>query len=468
VLLLACTPPPTVVSTEVPSPPATLHFDGVATLTWNGEHIVAAWEAATGEGPITYEVTATDHHGASEHSWTVAYTELALEGLTVGEYDVRVEATDALGDTLGSDVVLTQLVGRNRVVYRSEVPLPGAADVWGQDSTVVIAGRESGLSWMVVDASDPERPVVLETRYGAGYVKDIKIADGLMFTNGECGCRTDSPEWEAYDRVGVRIFDFADPSNPKLVGAIGGDTAASVHNVSYESGVVYVSDNDADAVGIYSIEDPSDPVHLGDWVPPKAFVHDQVVLDDKLYVAFWAGFAIVDVSDPAKPVDEVLFLREGPSAVHNIWPTQDGSHVLTTDERPGGHVRIYDVRDPSDVVEVAAFQTTDKHIVHNVHVRGDFAYVSYYVDGLYVLDLSDPADPQVVGWYDSYTLDLDTGHSHDTAIPSEEHTHDSRLYDGAWGVWPFGTYLALGDMQRGLILLDHVPDVVDAPAHEHP
>ena len=469
-LLLSCRPddvPDQESPDEILVPPEPLHFDGVQTLTWDGSRIVAAWSAATGEEPITYEVVVGARDGA-EVRHAVEGTSLELPGLDEGEYEVRVEATDALGDSLGGDVTLTQLAGQNRLVYRSEVPLRGAADVWGQDDVLVLAGRDSGVSWMVVDASEPELPTVLEVRYDAGFVKDIKIADGLMFTNGECGCKTDSAEWAAYDRIGVRIFDFSEPSNPTLLGTIGGDEgASSVHNVSVSSGVVYVADNEADAVGIYSVEDPTAPVHLGDWLPPRAFVHDMAVLDDKLYVAFWAGFAIVDVSDPSKPVDEVVHLRDGGSALHNIWPSQDGTHVFTTDEQPGGHLRIYDVQDPDEVVEVAAFAPNPTHVIHNAHVRGDFAYISYYIDGVYVLDVSEPANPELVGWYDTYESDFDTGHAHDTAQPDEEHGHNSRLYDGAWGVWPYGDHVAVGDMQRGLILVDHVPDVVEAPAHEH-
>lgn len=465
ITLLACTPPSHVV-TEVETVTVLdtshdhieLAFAGLQQVSWDGE-LVASWAPATGED-VRYELIVSQ----DDEVLRVAEsgTEVRLGVLEDGEYRFRVEAIDAHGTRMDGGIEHTQLVGDNRVIWRGEVGLEGAADVWGEGSTVVLAGRNSEASFLVVDVTNPAAPVLAHTQTDAGFVKDIKIGDGLMFTNGECGCRADSPDWDAYDKIGVRIWDFSDPWDPELLGTIGGDEhpAHSVHNVSYGDGVVYVTDNLNDGVGIYDVSDPTTPVHLGDWLPPTGGVHDQVVIDGLLYVAFWSGFAVLDVTDPADPIEVHLVMRDDPSALHNIWPSADGRYVFTTDEMPGGHVRVHDLS-LEGAPQVGRFQADADHVVHNVHVRDEFLFVSSYLDGVHVLDVTDPTDPELVGWYDTFDEDAPVDHKHDTAEPVGEHEHPEPIYDGAWGIWPYGDVLAVGDMRRGLILLEHVPDVVD-------
>ena len=71
-----------------------------------------------------------------------------------------------------------------------------------------------------------------------------------------------------------------------------------------------------------------------------------------------------------------------------------------------GGVRIWDYSDPTDPVLLSTFDTVcsadagdpscdprGTYTTHNVIVRGDRAYFSWYADGVLVLDISDPANP---------------------------------------------------------------------------
>ena len=69
--------------------------------------------------------------------------------------------------------------------------------------------------------------------------------------------------------------------------------------------------------------------------------------------------------------------------------------------------------------------------------------------------MTDPTSPVEVGRYD--TLD-------ESLLEPEDPEGDPPnpvVFDGAWGVWPFGPHQAIGDMRRGLILADHFPVVVE-------
>jgi hypothetical protein len=70
-----------------------------------------------------------------------------------------------------------------------------------------------------------------------------------------------------------------------------------------------------------------------------------------------------------------------------------------------------------------------------------------------VLDVSEPSQPVEVGFYDTFDED-----GPDAADPI--HSLVGSRFDGAWGVWPYGPHVAVGDMRRGLILLDYFPDEV--------
>jgi hypothetical protein len=87
-------------------------------------------------------------------------------------------------------------------------------------------------------------------------------------------------------------------------------------------------------------------------------------------------------------------------------------------------------------------------IPHNVYVDdGDLAYISHYTAGVRVVDVSDPTDPVEVAFYDTY--------------PSG----DSGIFAGCWGVFPFyrnspGLFVA-SDIQTGLYVLEVSPDLID-------
>jgi hypothetical protein len=427
--------------------------------------LIATWDAGTGEGELTYLVTV---EGIDTDRLEIVESEdlsASLSGLEDGEYRVWVEATDEAGETTGAEVVLQQLVGENRLVFRSETPLAetgggqGGGDVWGEGNIVVQAGLRSGVSFMVVDATDPSHPEVLARVSNQGFVKDLKIGDGLLFTNGECGCQIDTPEWEAYDKIGARIFDFSDPANPVLLGTIS-EPSVSVHNLSYGDGVLYLSDNLSQTVAAWDVQDPTTPTLLWNWTPPEeGHIHDQAWVDGKLYVAFWNGFAVLDVSEPtADPVELVVSVPANGGAFHNVWPSADGRYVFTSEERPGGFLRVWDLFAPESSVGV--FLTDPLHVIHNVHVRGNFAYAAWYVDGVVVLDVTEPTSPVEVGRYDTLDESLLDPEDPDPEDPEGE-PPGPMVFDGAWGTWPFGPHLAIGDMRRGLILADHFPVVVE-------
>lgn len=88
-----------------------------------------------------------------------------------------------------------------------------------------------------------------------------------------------------------------------------------------------------------------------------------------------------------------------------------GEHVTVRVLFDGwGYGRILDVTNPADIIELGQFATRNAlsrspapgdHSIHNMVVKGRRAYISWYADGVYVVDFSDPKRPrEVASWVD--------------------------------------------------------------------
>ena len=131
--------------------------------------------------------------------------------------------------------------------------------------------------------------------------------------------------------------------------------------------------------------------------------------EDRFYGGGTGGYFIYDVSDLQSP--ELRISLTGISGVsygHTFTPSPDGRYVVAETEYQYAPLRIFDlqpalegertnINDPT-----SAFTANWQHLVHNHEVRWLFVFVSGYLDGLQIFNLSDPANPVTVGYYDTY------------------------------------------------------------------
>ncbi|MBI2918606.1 MAG: hypothetical protein HYY01_11535 [Chloroflexi bacterium] len=202
--------------------------------------------------------------------------------------------------------------------------------------------------------------------------------------------------------------------------------------------------------------------------------------DEKVSLVAQAGYGGAVVFSQADAPDQVMAMPGDPSlgtipavfvsrrtafAVMGLDPASAaiaalpavgmlGEHITAA---PGafngwGYGRILDVRDPGHIIEVGQFATEGVmaeppppgiHTMHNVVIAGRRAYISWYSQGIRVVDFSDPAHPTEVA------------HFVDTVAGSE-----------FWGVYLLkhpdgGSYILGSDRNTGLW-------VFEAPAVPHP
>lgn len=432
-------------------------FLGIESATWDGaDGLEATWSAAAAQdGAVEYRLRVE----GEAHEAEVATDALSatVEGLPGGEYVVWVEASVGNGETTHGDRAIRQLVGDNRLVYRSEVALArGAVAVDAVGHRVAFGGGDpEGVCVVIVDVTDVAAPATVATLSGLGDVSDVDLGPNPL-GDGDASLLAVATDVALHPEATVAawFYDLGDPGAPELLGTLSpGDDDAHTLALDGNDHLV-VASTAHQRFAVYDLRDPSAPQLLGSWTPPPpALVHDQTWVGDRLYVAYAEGLAILDVADPSNPTLLGLSPASSPDPfVHNLAPTGDGRTLAVTEKVVGGGLRLFDVSDPLAITQVGSFVTDPSHTVHNVDVRENWAFAAWFVDGILALDLSDPANPVEVGRYDTWSGDEDP-------LPGDDGEPTPNV-NGASNVAAWGAHLAVTDSARGLVLLDFFPPTI--------
>lgn len=210
--------------------------------------------------------------------------------------------------------------------------------------------------------------------------------------------------------VGHRVdrLDEADASGLTLLGEFRGEVGApwpdlSV-NVRVVDDVAYVA-NYRDGLRIVDVSDPAAPVELAH-VPTETGEPGDIWNDVKLVdgpagtrFALMASSAtalvVVDVTTPSAP-SVVAHAGTAPD-VHTVFV--EGQHAYLANLERG--LEIYDVSSPAAPVRLGGFQHPGQ-ILHDLWVRGERAYLDWWDAGMIIVDVSDPAAPTKLGAFAGY------------------------------------------------------------------
>jgi len=194
------------------------------------------------------------------------------------------------------------------------------------------------------------------------------------------------------------------------------------------------------------VTNPLAPVRLGQaMVPgPEAGVHDLTVDGDRLYVNYTTqGFVAIDVSRGLEaPVE--LGRRKSPYS-HASWAGTAGGRKLLLHgdegmvEDGGAYLAILDgdPASPTFMQELGRYRTRPEVGIHNFQLVGDKLYISYYQDGVRIVDLSTPSAPREVAHYNTWN----------------EPGAYGGTFEGAVGIRVAGGLIYVADLERGLIIL---------------
>ena len=333
------------------------------------------------------------------------------------------------------------------------------SDVWALGDYAYVGGLGDGGTVKVVDISDPADPqVVKELGAPAGCSpQDVKAGRintkhfrGDLLVVGNDGCFEGLQLYDISDPTNPSLLSEGGPGfvhNTYLYQK--GNRAFVLLAVPFAE----VFDGFGDFV-VMDITDPTDPQMIANWgagkdggiafgapffpVPPlppgsdctppdgtpelcrgDAFpgvlLHDVWASADgkTAYLSYWdAGLVLLDISDPTSPTllgrgDEPPTFGNDEGNAHVAVPAQGGNLVLVGDEDfepgPWGFLRVFDTSDTSDPHQIGAFATPGSlgddplpATMHNIIVRGNRAYLSWYFEGIRVVDFSQPTAPREI------------------------------------------------------------------------
>lgn len=260
---------------------------------------------------------------------------------------------------------------------------------------------------------------------------DVWAYDGFAYTgtfSDPCGGDPDAGIW---------IWDVRNNNRPEFVDVIASPTGSRTNDVrvaGLNSGTVLVHSNESCAGGpggfeIYNVDDPANPISL----------------------------ASVRI-DELNPISDALFGGITDVGVHNLWLFSQGASdfVAVTSESAFDNFRIYNITDPAnptlesawgaeelfdpgvgdETVDVnrvlgaaldllSGFGASQNKFLHDVTITtdGSRAYLANWDAGLVLLDISNPADPQVVSVaIDPTSGSLDGEVNSHSVWPSEDGT----------------------------------------------
>jgi choice-of-anchor B domain-containing protein len=171
------------------------------------------------------------------------------------------------------------------------------------------------------------------------------------------------------------------------------------------------------------------------------------------FVANETAIRIVDITDPKTPVPISKGTYPGRAYVHQGWLTEDQRYFFMNDEGDelvGSTARtrtlIWDVAELDDPVVVGELLGPDAATDHNLYIRGDTMYLANYQAGLRVVDIRDPRNPVEVGFFDTTPYGA----------------NPPGWFGGAWTAFPYfdsGTVI-VSSINEGLFILRPRPKPV--------
>ncbi len=298
--------------------------------------------------------------------------------------------------------------------------------------------RTDGLH--IIETADPANPVELGSwrRTGDGYSNDVKIV--------QAGAK----RYAIIADYPADVIDVTNPALPVLAAQIPEESHTVFTEIRDGKTYAYFGNYDA-TTPVYDITNPAAPMRLGRYTTDGSLVHDLSVANGIAYLNAWdAGLLMVDFTNPATPSLVGAWKPTPRQASHSNWTTTAGGRkiALHGDEAYGAHLDIVDIdpNSPTFMQPFASYETRDHVSIHNIMAIGTKAYFTYYQDGVRVMDLSDPTQPTLIGYYNTWD-------------PQADYT-TSAFFEGAVGldVDVARKLIFVADSPRGLLILrDETP-----------
>ena len=300
-------------------------------------------------------------------------------------------------------------------------------DVWGYTAPngdeYALLGSTTGT--VVIDITNPSTPIERGWfPWGSSTWRDIRTYGTYAYVVTEA-------------TAGFQVIDLSNPNSPTVAGVFGNSITTNAHNVCIDvaAAKLYLVGTNV-GVPVWDLSaNPANPTYLGQ--ASTTGFHDLCVENGYAYASHIGG-GVLRIMDASTPLPySVLSNTPTPNTfTHNAWPNAAGDLIVTTDERAGGVIKLFDITNKSNPIGLGQFTPNPASIPHNAFIVGDLCHVSWYTEGYRCIDISDPSNPVEIASYDTWP-------------------GTSGGFNGCWGCYPFlpsGNILA-SDRSTGLYIV---------------
>jgi len=241
----------------------------------------------------------------------------------------------------------------------------------------VATGNHGGLR--VMDISNPPAPTQVGFYDTLGNAEGVAVADGYAYVVG----------WGS----GLQVVDISNPASPSQIGAY--YIPGTLLDVAVASDHAYIVDR-FDGLRIVDVSNPTTPFETGFYNTPGHALNVAIAGNYAYLADLYYGLRIIDISSPVNPTERGVYYANATGVAVS------GTYAYITN---GYGLEVIDVSDPLNPTKVGV---CDRWVyANNVTVARGYAYIADCWSGLRVVDISDPTDPIEVGFYETSGNPLD-------------------------------------------------------------
>lgn len=227
----------------------------------------------------------------------------------------------------------------------------------------------------------------------------------------------------ANKEAGLKIYDVSDLKKTKLVASISTKLFASLHviNLTQDGNYVYLAignhfnNKQSSGMAIVDVTDPAKPVFISYWTLPSSAGGSGIIKVQGNYTYLGAmgnGLIILDISDKTKIKFVSKFIPDinypDPKPKKSLFnargmQVKDDLVYLCYD---AGGLRIINTRDKTKPVEIGRFSNPvmngKPRAYNNIVVEDELAYIAADYYGMEILSVKDPDNIKLVGSWNPY------------------------------------------------------------------
>ncbi|NQU06553.1 MAG: T9SS type A sorting domain-containing protein, partial [Calditrichaeota bacterium] len=197
------------------------------------------------------------------------------------------------------------------------------------------------------------------------------------------------------DGAYLRIIDISDPENPEI--SVRFDDISGPRNIEVVDDYAYIPGTGR--FYIVDISSPEEPEIVGS----SGYSHGGAnrfsveIIDNYAFIADGVNIYTFDISNPEEVneigrVDVVGFLRD---------IDVSGDFLYAASNLNLEFLRTYDISNPAHLRQVGSLEFDTADLPMEMEIEGDYAYIAASREGLQIIDISDPYNPEIAGFYDT-------------------------------------------------------------------